>query len=93
MAYSDSLEALRVEFKDMAREVALGAKEDVETYASKMAEDSLRAIASGDPELAKEVALQARLIGEYHRIQATNKTWEIAERAFFVAIKAGMAAI
>lgn len=68
-----------------------GAQSDLALYANRMANDAIRVMRIADVEkrdrLLNELAMQMKLIGEIHRIQATQEGWDVAGKIFKTILK------
>jgi hypothetical protein len=68
-----------------------GAQEDLAKYANRMADDAIRVMQIPEVErrekLLEELGMQVKLIGEIHRIEATQEGWKVAGSIFKTVIR------
>lgn len=68
-----------------------GAQDDIRSYANRMANDAIRVMAIPDvakrEQLLNALAQQVVLIGEIHRLKATQASWDVAGKIFKTIIK------
>jgi hypothetical protein len=69
-----------------------GAEETMD-LAREISQDLIIALADGDEDMAEELIGQVRMLGELKRIEATNDSWEVAQRVVRVVWRTLVAAV